>query len=45
MAVANRVMPKSGFRFIKRYRTVPGPINFEQDVNRYVRVFDDGDDR
>jgi len=32
----NRVLVKAGFRFIKRYRTVPGPINFEQDVNRYV---------
>lgn len=32
----NRVLLKSGFRFIKRYRTVPGHINFEQDVNRYV---------
>lgn len=41
----NRVMPKSGFRFIKRYRTVPGPINFQQGVNRYVRVFGDRDDR
>jgi hypothetical protein len=26
----------SGFRFIKRYRTIPGAINFEQDVNQYV---------
>ena len=33
----NRVLLKSRFRFIKRYRTVPGPINFEQDVNQYVR--------
>lgn len=32
----NRVLLKAGFRFIKRYRTVPGPINFEQDVNQYV---------
>jgi len=32
----NRVVMKSGFRFVKRYRTVPGHINFEQDVNQYV---------
>lgn len=31
----NRVLIKLGFRFVKRYRTVPGPVNFEQDVNRY----------
>lgn len=35
----NRVLIKSQFRFIKRYRTVPGPINFEQDVNQYVCDF------
>lgn len=35
----NRVLQKSGFRFVKRYRTIPGPINFEQDVNQYVRSF------
>lgn len=35
----NRVLPKAGFRFVKRYRTTPGPINFEQDVNQYVRDF------
>ncbi len=32
----NRVLSKLGFRLIKRYRTVPGIINFEQEVNRYV---------
>lgn len=32
----NRVLAKCGFRFVKRYRTVPGDINFEQDVNQYV---------
>ena len=32
----NRVLLKSGFRFIKRYRTVPGAICYEQEVNRYV---------
>jgi hypothetical protein len=30
------VLLKAGFRFIRRYRTVPGAINFEQDVNQYV---------
>jgi RimJ/RimL family protein N-acetyltransferase len=32
----NRVVMKLGFRFVKRYRTIPGPLNFEQDVNLYV---------
>jgi RimJ/RimL family protein N-acetyltransferase len=32
----NHVLLKSGFRFVKRYRPIPGPINFEQDVNQYV---------
>ena len=32
----NHVVRKSGFRFVKRYKTTPGPINFEQDVNQYV---------
>jgi RimJ/RimL family protein N-acetyltransferase len=32
----NRVLVKVGFRFIKRYRTTPGFINFEQEVNQYV---------
>ena len=31
----NRTLTKLGFKFVKRYRTVPGPINFEQEVNRY----------
>ena len=32
----NRVLSKAGFRLIKRYRTTPGLINFEQEVNQYV---------
>jgi RimJ/RimL family protein N-acetyltransferase len=32
----NRVLAKAGFRLVKRYRTTPGLINFEQEVNRYV---------
>ena len=31
----NRTLLKLGFEFIKRYRTVPGTINFEQEVNLY----------
>jgi len=31
----NRALLKLGFEFIKRYRTIPGPIAFEQDVNLY----------
>jgi len=32
----NRVLAKAGFRFVKRYRTISGLINSEQDVNRYL---------
>lgn len=32
----NRVLVKAGFRFVKRYRTTPGLIQFEQEVNQYV---------
>lgn len=35
-AAPNRVLTKAGFRFVRRYRTTPGLINFEQEVNRYV---------
>lgn len=31
----NRTLPKLGFNFVRRYRTVPGPIHFEQEVNLY----------
>jgi RimJ/RimL family protein N-acetyltransferase len=31
----NRVLEKVGFDFVRAYKTVPGPINFEQDVNRW----------
>lgn len=31
----NRVLLKTGFTFVRRYRTVPGPIQREQEVNRY----------
>lgn len=32
----NKVLPKLGFKFVKRYRTVPGQICPEQEVNLYV---------
>jgi RimJ/RimL family protein N-acetyltransferase len=31
----NRVLSKLGFKLIKNYTTVPGDINFEQEVNLY----------
>jgi [ribosomal protein S5]-alanine N-acetyltransferase len=31
----NRVLTKAGFRRTRTYRTVPGPIAFEQEVNRF----------
>lgn len=31
----NRVLLKAGFRFVRTYRTVPGLIQPEQEVNRY----------
>jgi len=31
----NHTLKKVGFEFIKRYETIPGPINLCQDVNRW----------
>ena len=31
----NRVLLKAGFKFVRKYRTVPGLIQPEQEVNRY----------
>jgi len=31
----NKTMEKLGFSLIKRYTTIPGSINFEQEVNRW----------
>lgn len=31
----NRTLEKVGFVFEKKYRTIPGSLNFEQDVNRW----------
>lgn len=32
----NKILAKCGFTFLKEYETVPGPINFQQTVNRWV---------
>ena len=32
----NKALEKVGFTFEKRYRTVPGSINFEQEVNQWL---------
>lgn len=32
----NRTLASLGFRLVERYRGMPGEIQFEQDVNRYV---------
>lgn len=34
----NRVLHKAGFQLVRKYRTVPGPIAAEQEVNRYELV-------
>ena len=31
----NRVLEKLGFKLVRRYKTVPGPIACEQEVNQY----------
>jgi RimJ/RimL family protein N-acetyltransferase len=31
----NKTLEKVGFDFVKRYRTTPGYLNFEQEVNRW----------
>ena len=35
----NRVLEKLGFTLVGRMRKIPGPINFEQDVNRWELRF------
>jgi RimJ/RimL family protein N-acetyltransferase len=32
----NKTLKKVGFTFEKRYRTIPGTLNFEQEVNRWT---------
>ncbi len=34
-AAPNRLLEKLGFTFVRRYRTTPGVIAYDQDVNRY----------
>jgi len=29
----NRLLEKLGFDFVERYRSIPGPSNFEQEMN------------
>ena len=31
----NKTLERSGFSFVKRYLTIPGWLNFEQEVNRW----------
>ena len=31
----NKTLKKVGFEFIKKHRTIPGSLNFEQEVNRW----------
>jgi RimJ/RimL family protein N-acetyltransferase len=31
----NQTVKKAGFEFVKQYRTIPGWLNFEQEVNLY----------
>ncbi|MEZ5057928.1 MAG: GNAT family protein [Saprospiraceae bacterium] len=33
----NKTLEKLGFTFIKKYTTIPGSINFEQEVNQWRR--------
>ncbi|MDN4999372.1 GNAT family N-acetyltransferase [Bradyrhizobium sp. GCM10027634] len=35
-AAPNRTLQKAGFKYVKTYMTVPGPLNFHQAVNRWV---------
>lgn len=37
----NRVMEKVGFQFQKKYLTIPGSINFEQEVNQWTLTLED----
>ncbi|HWY34787.1 MAG TPA: GNAT family protein, partial [Nitrosopumilaceae archaeon] len=32
----NKTLQKVGFEFVKKYRTTPGWLNFEQEVNLWV---------
>ncbi|MDU6731579.1 MAG: GNAT family N-acetyltransferase, partial [Bradyrhizobium sp.] len=32
----NRALQKAGFRYVKTYKTVPGPMNYHQAVTRWM---------
>jgi RimJ/RimL family protein N-acetyltransferase len=32
----NKTLQKAGFKFIKTYEAIPGPLNFRQPVNRWL---------
>ena len=32
----NRALQKAGFRYLKTYKTVPGPMNYHQAVTRWM---------
>jgi RimJ/RimL family protein N-acetyltransferase len=32
----NRTLQKAGFKYLKTYRTVPGPLNYHQPVTRWA---------
>jgi len=32
----NRTLQRAGFKYVKTYMTVPGPLNFHQAVNRWI---------
>lgn len=31
----NKTLQKVGFKFVKKYKTIPGSLNYEQEVNRW----------
>lgn len=37
----NKILKRIGFQFIKKYTTIPGSSNFEQEVNRYELTRED----
>jgi len=36
----NRTLKKVGFTFVKKHTTIPGSINFEQEVNQWEMTFE-----
>jgi RimJ/RimL family protein N-acetyltransferase len=32
----NRTLQRAGFKYVKTYETVPGPLNYHQPVTRWV---------